>query len=151
MTIRELHPADHPEWFRMRRALWPDCSDDRHELEMLTARQQSHGGATFVFERGRGALGGFVEVSVRNIVDSAQSDRVAYIEGWYVDPDVRRQGIGRGLIQAAEAWAAARGLTELGSDAELHNEDSISAHKALGFHETFRVVQFLKAIPARVD
>lgn len=146
-----LTPADHPEWFRMRRTLWPDCSNDRHELEMLTVRNQTHGGTTFVYDRGNGSLGGFIEVSVRNIVDSAQSDRVAYIEGWYVDPDLRRQGIGRGLIQAAEAWAASRDLNELGSDAELHNEDSIRAHKALGFQETFRVVQFLKAISARVD
>lgn len=135
----------------MRRTLWPDCSDDRHELEMVTARDESHGGTTFVYDRGNGALGGFVEVSVRNIVDGAQSDRVAYIEGWYVDPDLRKRGIGRALIQAAEAWAVSRGLNELGSDAELHNEDSITAHKALGFRETFRVVEFLKAIPPRVD
>jgi aminoglycoside 6'-N-acetyltransferase I len=135
----------------MRRTLWPDCSDDRHELEMLTAREESAGGTTFVYDRGNGALGGFVEVSIRNIVDGSLSDRVAYVEGWYVDPDLRRQGIGRRLIHAAEAWAAAQGLNELGSDAELHNEDSISAHKALGFRETFRVVQFLKAIPARAD
>ena len=135
----------------MRRALWPDCSDDRHELEMLSAREKSAGGTTFVYDRGNGALGAFAELSIRNIVDGALSDRVAYLEGWYVDPDLRGRGIGRRLIEAAEAWAAAQGLSELGSDAELHNEDSITAHKALGFRETFRVVQFLKAIPARVD
>jgi aminoglycoside 6'-N-acetyltransferase I len=118
---------------------------------MLTAREESAGGTTFVYDRGDGALGAFVEVSIRNIVDGAQSDRVAYIEGWYVDPDLRKRGIGRALIRAAEAWAVSRGLNELGSDAELHNEGSITAHKALGFRETFRVVQFLKAIPARAD
>jgi aminoglycoside 6'-N-acetyltransferase I len=151
MSVRELNFADHAEWFRMRRALWPDCSDDRHELEMYTSKQDSLGGTTLVYARGDGALGGFVEVSVRSGVDGAHSNRVPYVEGWYVDPDLRRHGIGRRLIEAAEAWAVNHGFNELGSDAELHNEGSITAHKALGFQETFRVVQFLKWIPGRAD
>jgi aminoglycoside 6'-N-acetyltransferase I len=151
MSVRELNSADHPEWFRMRRALWPDCSDDRHELEMYSSKLESLGGTTLVYDRGNGGLGGFIEISVRAGVDGTHSTRVPYVEGWYVDTDLRRQGIGRRLIEAAEAWATKQGFNELASDAELHNEDSITAHKALGFQETFRVVQFLKWIPGRTD
>jgi aminoglycoside 6'-N-acetyltransferase I len=50
------------------------------------------------------------------------------------------------LIAAAEKWTRERGLTEIASDAELENETSIRAHKALGFQETFRLVHFLKRV-----
>ena len=40
----------------------------------------------------------------------------------------------------------ARGLDELASDVELWNEAGIAAHHALGFRETFRVVQFIKRV-----
>ncbi|WP_083270521.1 GNAT family N-acetyltransferase [Lacunisphaera limnophila] len=72
--------------------------------------------------------------------------RVGFVEGWYLDPDLRRQGWGRRLISAAEAWTAARGLTELASDAELANAVGIAAHQAAGFRETFRLVHFLKPV-----
>jgi len=71
---------------------------------------------------------------------------VAYLEGWYVVPDWQGHGVGRTLVEAAEGWARARGLREIASDAELDNAGSIAAHGALGFRETFRVVQFLKRL-----
>ena len=74
------------------------------------------------------------------------SSPVAYVEAWYVDSDVRRQGIGRALFRAAEDWARAQGLTEIASDAELHNEVSIAAHKAIGYTETDRIVCFLRSL-----
>ena len=89
---------------------------------------------------------GFVEVSVRERVDGSTEDRVGYVEGWYVEPAWRGRGVGRRLIQAAEDWTRARGLKELASDAEIANTGSIAAHRALGFRETFRVVQFLKRL-----
>ena len=57
-----------------------------------------------------------------------------------------RAGVGRRLIEAAERWTVAQGLTELASDVEIDNEGSLRAHAALGFDETFRVVQFLKRV-----
>jgi len=66
-----------------------------------------------------------------------------------VDPDLRGKGIGRRLVEAGEQWTRGRGLTEIASDAELENEQSISAHKALGFKETFRLVHFLKRLPPK--
>ena len=131
----------------MRYTLWPDCPEERHHLEMQRLRRESGDNAVFVYDRGEGALGGFIEVSVRTQVDGAQSERTAYGEGWYVDRDLRGQGRGRQLMEAAERWDTARGLTEIASDAEIENLGSIQAHKALGFAETFRVVQFLKQRP----
>ena len=74
--------------------------------------------------------------------------RVAYLEGWFVEPDLRGQGFGRSLVSTAEGWGKARGLTELASDAELENTQACAAHQALGFRETFRLAHFVKSLHA---
>jgi aminoglycoside 6'-N-acetyltransferase I len=71
---------------------------------------------------------------------------VGYLEGWYVVPEVRRQGIGAQLMAAAEDWARGQGCTEIASDALIDNENSHRAHRALGFEETGRVVNFRKPL-----
>jgi len=142
--ITSLREGEDAEWLRMRRALWPDCSEAMHQVEI--AERRANGSAVFVYRRESGSLGAFIEVSVRNRVDGSLSPRVAYVEGWFVDEDLRHRGIGRELIGQAEAWAKANGLTELASDAELENAESIAAHHALGFQETFRLVHFIRPI-----
>lgn len=144
--LRPLRRADIAECQRLRLTLWPDCTPAMHRYEMRAYLIRSRNRAILVIDRGDGRLGGFIELSIRPRVDGSMSDRLGYVEGWYVDPDLRGHGWGRQMIRAAEAWAAARGLTELGSDAELANKDGIAAHQACGFRETFRVVQFLKKI-----
>ena len=96
-----------------------------------------------------GGLCGFAELSVRrDHVDGASAVPVAYLEGWYVDPDVRGRGIGLQLLDAAEKWAVVRGLKELASDAELNSPGSIEAHVSCGFTEICRAVHFIKPIAA---
>lgn len=147
MPVRALQPDDRAEILRMRHALWPDCSDDMHEYELLQGElANSDSYAVFVYERENGRLGAFIELSVRNRVDGSYSERVGYIEGWYVDPDLRGKGIGQQQVESGERWTRERGLTEIASDAELANEHSIAAHKALGYIETFRLVHFLKQL-----
>ena len=147
MKIRAIAPADNEEWLRMRHALWPDCPKERHALEMEQLQSPRNAGVVLVAEREPGKLSGFAEISVRHDhVDGASTAPVAYLEGWYIDRASRGSGLGRKLIEAAEQWAARQGYTELASDAELENEDSIRAHAACGFHETGRTVHFIKQI-----
>jgi aminoglycoside 6'-N-acetyltransferase I len=61
-------------------------------------------------------------------------------------PEHRRAGIGRRLVQAAEGWARERGCTEMGSDADLSNGVSHTAHRALGYGEVARLVLFSKKL-----
>jgi aminoglycoside 6'-N-acetyltransferase I len=142
MNLRPANETDRAECLRLRCALWPDCSAERHELEMDVVSPDERG--VLVLDRGDGQLGGFLEVSVRHGVDGARHEEVAYIEGWYVEPALRGKKWGRALMDAAIRWALERGYTELGSDAEQHNTTGIAAHRAMGFRETFRVTQFLK-------
>ena len=96
-----------------------------------------------------GGVVGFVELSVRGYAAGCDSDRVGYLEGWYVTPAWRRRGIGRALLQGGEQWAREQGCREFGSDTLLDNAASQAAHRALGFTEAERVVCYRK--PLLVD
>jgi aminoglycoside 6'-N-acetyltransferase I len=144
MKIREVQPEDQAEWVRMRNVLWPDESEEHEAQTRWFFAQHDDRFATFVVERPGGGLGGFLEAGWRNYAEGCRTSPVAYIEGWYVDPDLRQQGAGRALVGAAEAWARARGFHEMASDAELGNDISIRAHGALGYEEVGRTVNFRK-------
>lgn len=146
MTIREATLRDRKDWARMRRALWPDCQGPRAALEMREQLSDPKNFGVLVIDRGDGTLGGFIELALRDGVDGAARERTAYVEGWFVERELRRTGWGRRLVAAAERWARQRGMVELASDAELWNASAIRAHRAVGFRETFRVVQFLKRV-----
>jgi aminoglycoside 6'-N-acetyltransferase I len=127
----------------MRAALWPD--EDAGELyadleELLADPTQ----VAFVAERDDGRLCGFAEASVRRYANSNDESPCAFLEGWWVDEDVRRAGVGRALLAAVEDWARGQGFTELGSDALLDNTLSHQVHRALGFEERERVIYFRK-------
>src|SRR5919201_4354474 len=132
VTVRPARAADGPKHARMRAALWPDEDPDElaSELETLLADPTQ---IAFVAERDDGRLCGFAEASVRRYSNATDESPCAFLEGWWVDEDVRRTGVGRALVAAVEDWARGLGFTELGSDALLDNTLSHAAHHALGF------------------
>lgn len=141
MLIRPINAPDEPEWRRMRTALWPDQTAD--DMRRWSARTDA---TTLVAESADGALVGFIEVGERPFADGCDTAPVAYIEGWWVDPNHRAAGVGAALVRAAEDWARARALTEIASDAELHNVASQRAHERLGFTEACRAVLYAKRL-----
>ena len=104
------------------------------------------GVAVIVADRGDGSLAGFVEIGSRNYAEGCETTPVAYLEGWYVDSDVRRTGLGTNLLKAAESWALAHGFSEIASDTELDNDVSLQAHTRLGFEEVERQICFKKRL-----
>ena len=143
MIIRPVQESDAAEWLRMRVALWPDdpakeaaeiaqflSTMPRTKLEMLHE--------AFVCERPDGKLCGLVEVSIHTSAPGCETDHIGYLEAWYVDPDVRRQGVGQALVARAEAWARAEGCVEMASDTTPDYPLSPAAHAALGYAEVER-------------
>ncbi len=102
--------------------------------------------AVIVADRGDGSLAGFVEIGSRNYAEGCKSTPVAYVEGWYVDPDVRRTGLGANLLKATETWAREHGFSEIASDTDLDNDVSRLAHIACGFKEVERQICFKKRL-----
>jgi aminoglycoside 6'-N-acetyltransferase I len=145
VLIRPVEERDSDEWLRMRLVLWPDHTVDEMRAEMVTLRADESA-ATFVADRGDGTLGGFLEADLRKYADGCDTSPVGYIEGWYVDADLRTQGIGRALVQAAEQWARDRGCVEMGSDTWIDNEVSYRVHLAIGYKEAERLIHFKKRL-----
>ena len=142
--IRRLEPADKAEHVRMRVALWPDADPEdlaNDFAELLDDADQ----VVFVAVRDDGGgLCGMVEAGIRPFANPVDEQPCAFVEGWWVDADVRRTGVGRALVVAVEDWARARGFHELGSDALLDNTTSHAAHLALGFEERERTIAYRK-------
>lgn len=145
IVIRRATPADKPEWLRMRLLLWTfgTPEDFSQDMDGLLADPLT---PVFVAARPDEGLGGFLEAGTRKYAEGAESSPVGYIEGWYVDEDLRGQGLGKALVQAAEDWARAQGLTEMGSDTWLENDASIQAHLKMGYEEAERLVHFIKKL-----
>ena len=130
---------------RMRKLLWPECSDENHQLETEIVLSSSC--ALIVAERSDSKLIGFAEISIRSDhVEGTKKSPVPYLEGWYVDLEYRGQGIGKALIKSAEGFLLKLGYRELASDAEIANQDGIAIHKNIGFIEVGRTVHFVKEI-----
>jgi len=147
MFIRPVKQSDRVPWESMRGALWPSPAGEhgsvidryfggklREPLEVLMAFD----------DQGRAI--GFIELSIRAYAEGCDTDRVAFVEGWYVDPNARGKGVGAALVGAAEAWARSQGCTELASDAEVENTSGAAAHRAVGFVETGVVRCFKKML-----
>ena len=134
----------------MREALWPEegASPHAREVEQFFAGSLRMPLAVLIAEDVGGGAIGFAELSIRPYAEGCETDRVAFLEGWYVEPEHRGRGAGRALVTAAEAWAATQGCTEFGSDALIDNTVSAAAHVAVGFEEVAQIRCFLKRLPA---
>jgi len=146
LIVRPVAENDLAEWFRLRQKLWDATSEEDHKAEMLDIVEHTDTQLVVVADAGNGNLAGFLEASIRPFVEDCETDNVGYLEGWFVDPEYRRRGIGRALVTSAEQWAKAHGVTEMASDAEIGNEESLSAHVKLGYEETSRLVHLRKEL-----
>lgn len=142
-----MRVEDAPAWLQMREALWPDESGSHAtEIDQFFAGKLAMPLAVLIAVDDSRRTVGFAELSIRNYAEDCVTDRVAYLEGWYVVPEARRRGVGRALVAAAEEWARSQGCIEFASDALLENEASAAAHRALGFEETVQIRCFRKQL-----
>ena len=142
--IERCTSAEHAGWLELRDALWPQPrAVQLAEMAAITAEPRRY--AAFVAYSNHGEPAGFAEAALRtDYVNGAQSSPVAFLEGLYVAPRARRQGVGRALVAEVCSWAHDAGCSEVASDALLGNEASQAVHRALGFAETERVVFYRK-------
>ena len=145
-TVRPVHVDDADVWREMRADLWPEGSAEEHagEVAEFFSGRRRVPLEVLLAEDDEGRPLGFAELSIRAYAEGCTTDRVAFLEGWYVVADARRRGVGRALVEAAEAWGRAQGCTEFASDALLDNHASAAAHQALGFEEVAQIRCFRK-------
>jgi aminoglycoside 6'-N-acetyltransferase I len=118
---------------RLRFALCAFYTVEAMQAEMASLRADIANQPVFVAERPDGGLCGLVEAAIHTSAPGCTTDRIGYLEAWYVDPDYRNQGIGRRLAETAEAWARSMGCREMASDTNAGYPLSPVAHAALGY------------------
>ncbi len=145
MEYVEATEARFAEWLALVMKLFPE--EPRMDMEkvcrdILASSEQE----AFLCDDGGSAVG-FVHVSLRkDYVEGTESSPVGYLEALYVEPPFRQRGIARELTRLAEAWAAGKGCTEMGSDAHADNLTSHAFHTKVGYKEAARLVAFTKKI-----
>ena len=137
IRIRHARPDDSRSWATLRKALWPDqpLPELLDEAETFFSTDDARLASVLVAEKTGEGLVGFAELSLRPYAEDCRTSPVAFLEGWYVAPSMRRRGVGRALVRAAEEWGRAQGCREFGSDTQFDNSASIAAHLALGFDD----------------
>ncbi|MBL8671758.1 MAG: GNAT family N-acetyltransferase [Alphaproteobacteria bacterium] len=148
--VRPAASADLDAVAALRAALWPEASVAAHRAEAaatIAGTPASTLPLVILVAEASGRIAGFAEVGLRSHADGCDPRRpVGYLEGWFVEPDQRRRGIGRALVAAAEDWARGQGCREMASDTWADNAPSQRAHAALGFAEVDRCVTYRKAL-----
>jgi aminoglycoside 6'-N-acetyltransferase I len=147
VAIHRCESLEHEGWLALRRALWPEASREEHLAWMAKQLGLSGRFVQFVASSGPGRPVGLAEAAIRtDYVNGTDSFPVAFLEGLYVVPEARHQGVAAALVATVERWALDFGCRELASDALLGNEPGHVVHRALGFEETERVVYFRKTL-----
>lgn len=147
MRIRPAGPPDAAAWETMRQALWPSAEGEHAaEIAAWFAGERRDPAEAFLARDGAGEPIGFAEATIRTTAQGCYSGRVTYLEGWYVAPEARRRGVGAALVRAVEEWGRAQGSTEMASDTDVGNLVSEAAHRALGFEEVVRSIDFRKSL-----
>lgn len=134
-------PAEFRLWAEMRARMW---DGEPAALHLAEIEAMAGGGklAGYLALLPSGEPAGFAEVSLRDYANGCLGRPVPFLEGIWVEPGLRRGGVGRRLIEAVTAALRAQGFRELGSDVDVANHPSLCAHAGWGFAEVERVVCF---------
>lgn len=145
VVIRKMSQADSQLWAEMRFKLWGRHSIDEHlgDIERMLGGGRRVGYIILLPDH---APGGFAEICIREYANGCTAQPVPFLEGIWVDPKHRRNGIGRLLVEKITEDLLEQGFLELCSDADIRNRRSHLAHAKWGFSETERVVYFRKPL-----
>jgi aminoglycoside 6'-N-acetyltransferase I len=102
----------------MRRHLWPDGADDHApEIARFFAGTLQELSAVLVAETLDGDFVGFSELAIRFNIAGLEGVRTGYVEGLYVTPEARSQGVALALLQASRTRSRQRAVRhEAGGD-----------------------------------
>ena len=139
--IRKAQITDTETVAALMLALWPHHSMDEMRREAQTLLSDPNILIALCDDRA------FAQCGLRHdYVEGAETSPVGYLEGVYVSPELRHQGVARALLDYCADWAKAQGCREFASDCELDNTDSLAFHLAAGFQEANRIICFVKKL-----
>jgi len=110
------------EWLFAPPGIVPPSWDERRAAVALRQAIESHDSAVIVAEDDKGELVGFC--TAYQDMHSVRFGYRAWVEDLAVHPERRSAGIGKGLLDAAKAWARERGATHLELDSAETRRDA---------------------------
>jgi aminoglycoside 6'-N-acetyltransferase I len=129
----------------MRVELYPNLDPDMHDEEMEWLLEAKDAAAYLAFSDAGEPIG-LLEVSLRNVVDGCIGGPVGYVEGIYLEPSLRRKGVGSKLMEFATEWCRKRGCQDMATDAEIENVEAQEFYRRTGFTEVSRTVGFTRSL-----
>lgn len=141
MQVRKARHDDLDAWIKLRHALWPG-----HEIEALAAGAkvilESDDEVCFVVTDELSKVVGFIEGAVH----PGPRGPYGHVEGWYVIPEFRKRGYGKGLMAQFEQWCLHRAICLLTSDTTASYPTSPAAHARCGFREIHQFRIFMREV-----
>ena len=136
MKIRPALPADSPALSRLFAQLGYPEGNEPDLLPARLARIEALGDACLVAEADDGRVVGLAGLHLVHVLHYPKP--LGYITAFVVDDTVRRQGVGRKLLDAATVWARAKGCYRLSLTSAEHRKDAHAFYPASGFPMTGR-------------
>jgi aminoglycoside 6'-N-acetyltransferase I len=147
LEITSTVNPDDADWLTLRAEFIPEEPLAAQRAFLRRFLKDSFAFQAFVARDPREGLLGLAEVSVRtDFVNGCEHRPVLFLEGIFTRPQHRGRGVARALCEAAGDWGREHGCREFASDVYLDDEQSLGAHRRLGFDETERVVYFRKPL-----
>lgn len=145
LSIRKADSLDAGQVGDLAAELWP-----HHEPASLHAEFRelllNEDAAVFMLFDGT-IPAGFAQCQLRHdYVEGASGSPVGYLEGLYIRPPYRKQGMAERLLERCQDWAVKKGCTEFASDCGLDNRQSLAFHLRTGFTEANRIICFVKKL-----
>lgn len=147
-TVRPARTSDAAAVARLCVELgYPTTPEQASERLAYLATTADH--AVFVAEAADSQVLGWVHVSAFRTVELGPSAQLA---GLVVAADARGTGVGRVLVDAAEAWALRQGLPRIFLSSRVTRESAHRFYRHLGYRTTKTSLYFEKSlIPASGD
>ncbi|ABS27228.1 GNAT family N-acetyltransferase [Anaeromyxobacter sp. Fw109-5] len=138
VAIRSATPADLERLVRLLEILFsieadfrPDPERQRRGLALMLAEPERR--VVLVAQREDEVVG---MVTAQLVVSTAEGGPSALVEDMVVESAERGRGLGRRLLLAVEAWAAARGATRLQLLADRENAPALGFYGRAGWRST---------------
>ncbi|EZH75280.1 hypothetical protein ATO12_00455 [Aquimarina atlantica] len=142
----DFESKDFESLVNMSQKLWIDF-EEKELISLLKEITQLEKNKVLMAKKADGKNIGFSIFSIRtDYVEGAGKSPTGYLEGIYVEPEYRKEGIAKKFLKIGERWCKEKGCTQIGSDTWLTNKQSREFHRKIGFWEEDELVHFLKNI-----
>jgi GNAT superfamily N-acetyltransferase len=138
-TIRSPRSDDYDEMADLSGQLGYPSTEEQIRLRIERMKDDDH--AVLVAELSSGQIAGWVGMY---IFRSVEMDHCTFISGLIIDETFRSQGIGRGLLKAAEEWARHMGCRAICVSSNVIRSSAHAFYLSNGYRSVKTQTTFLK-------